>query len=187
MKLPLQVSFRHMGHSAAIEGLVREKAAKLDEFAGRIMSCRVVVELKSRHHEHGNLYDVRINLTVPGEELSVTRTPDAHAEYRDIEIALHDAFDAAGRLLQDYVRRVRGDVKAPEQAPHGKISKLLPEKGYGFLKTLDGREIYFHKHSVLHGAFDRLEIGTEVAFAEEAGENGPQASTVRIVGRHGHL
>lgn len=128
MKLPLQVSFRHMGHSAAIEGLVREKAAKLDEFAGRIMSCRVVVELKSRHHQHGNLYDVRINLTVPGEELSVTRTPDAHAEYRDIEIALHDAFDAAGRLLQDYVRRVRGDVKAPEQAPHGKISKLCRRK-----------------------------------------------------------
>ncbi|HZZ77276.1 MAG TPA: HPF/RaiA family ribosome-associated protein [Gemmataceae bacterium] len=186
MQLPLQVSFRHMAHSAEIENLVREKAAKLDEFSGHIMSCRVVVEPKGKHHLHGNLYEVRVDITVPGEELAVTREPNQHTEYRDIHIALRDAFDTAGRLLEDYVRRKRHDVKALETAPHGKVCKLLPDEGYGFLKTLDGREVYFHRHSVLHEGFERLEIGTEVAFVEEAGNKGPQASTVKIVGRHGH-
>lgn len=187
MQLPLQVSFRHMEHSPEIENLVREKAAKLDEFSGHIMSCRVVVEPKGKHHLHGNLYEVRIDITVPGKEIAVTREPNQHVEYRDIHIALRDAFDSAGRLLEDYVRQIRQDVKSLESMPHGKVSKIVPEEDYGFLKTLDGREIYFHKNSVLHDSFDRLEIGTEVAFAEEAGKKGPQASTVRIVGRHGHL
>ena len=54
------------------------------------------------------------------------------------------------------------------------------EGGYGFLTSDDGREIYFHKNSVSAGAFPRLKIGTTVRFAEEAGEKGPQASTVRF-------
>jgi cold shock CspA family protein len=49
------------------------------------------------------------------------------------------------------------------------------------------REIYFHRDSVLHDAFDRLAIGTEVTFVEEEGKKGPQASTVKPVGRHHHL
>jgi len=187
MQLPLQVAFRHMKHSEEIEKLVRDKAAKLDEFSDHIMSCRVVVEPKGKHHLHGNLYEVRIDLTVPGEEIAVTREPNQHTEYRDIHIALRDAFDTASRLLEDYARRKRLDVKTLETAPHAKVSKLVPEEGYGFLKTLDGREIYFHKNSVLHDAFDRLNIGTEVAFVEELGKKGPQASTVKVVGKHGHL
>ena len=187
MQLPLQISFRHMEPSEGIEKLVRDKAAKLDEFSDRIMSCRVVVEPKGKHRLHGNLYDVRIDLTVPGEEIAVTREPNQHTEYRDIHIALRDAFDSAGRLLEDYVRRKRLDVKTLETAPHAKVSKLVPEEGYGFMKTLEGRGIYFHKNSVLDGAFDRLKIGTEVTFVEEEGKTGPQASTVKAVGTHGHL
>ena len=53
-------------------------------------------------------------------------------------------------------------------------------QGYGFLETPGGREIYFHKNSVLDGGFGRLKIGTAVRFAEEEGEKGPQASTVRL-------
>src|ERR1022692_1318945 len=99
MKLPLQVSFRRMDHSDAIEALVREKSAKLDEFSDHIMSCRVVVEPKGKHHLHGKLYEVRIDFTVPGEEIAVTREPDQHSEHDDIYVAVRDAFDVAGRLL----------------------------------------------------------------------------------------
>lgn len=187
MQLPLQVSFRHMEHSAPIEALIRERAAKLDTFADQIMSCRVVVEPASKHHEHGNLYEVRIDLTVPGEEIVVTREPSEHIEYKDIHVALRDAFDAARRQLEDYVRRRRGSVKTLETAPHARVSKLFPDEGYGFIKTPDGREIYFHCDSVLHKGFDRLEVGTEVTFVEEEGKKGPQASTVRPVGKHHHL
>jgi ribosome-associated translation inhibitor RaiA len=107
MQLPLQVSFRHMQHSDAIEAIVRQKAAMLDKFADRIMGCRVVVEPSGKHHEHGNLYEVRIDLTVPGEEIAVTREPGEHTEYKDIHVALRDAFDSARRQLEDYVRRQR--------------------------------------------------------------------------------
>lgn len=187
MQLPLQVSFRHMDHSDAIEALIHEKAAKLDTFANHIMSCRVVVEPAGKHHLHGNLYEVHLDITLPGGEIAVTREPSQHTEYRDISVAIRDAFDAARRQLEDYVRRQRGAVKAHETSPHARVSRLFPDEGYGFLATPDGREIYFHRNSVLNGTFDRLEVGTEVTFVEEAGSKGPQASTVRPVGRHSHL
>jgi len=187
MQLPLQISIRHMEHSEAVEAIVRQKAAMLDKFADHIMGCRVVVEPLGKHHEHGNLYEVRIDLTVPGEEIVVTREPSEHTEYKDIHVALRDAFDSARRQLEDYVRLRRGSVKAHETAPHARVSKLFPDEGYGFIETPDGREIYFHRHSVLNEGFDRLQLGTEVAFVEEEGKKGPQASTVRPVGRHHHL
>jgi ribosomal subunit interface protein len=187
MQLPLQISFRHMEHSEAIELLVREKAAKLDTFADHIISCRVVVEPVGKHHQQGNLYDVRIDLTVPGEEIVVTHEPSQHTEYKDIHVALRDAFDSARRQLEDYVRRRRGAVKSHETAPHARVSKLFPDESYGFIETPDGREIYFHCDSVLHDGFNRLEVGTEVTFVEEEGKKGPQASTVKPVGKHHHL
>jgi cold shock CspA family protein len=186
MELPLQIAFRNLEHSEAIEQMVREKAAKLDEFASRIMGCRVVVEVPHRHHARGNLYQVRIDLTVPGGEIVVNREPPLHAEYRDIDVAVRDAFDAAKRQLEDYVRRQRGAVKAHDVPPHGRVTQLFLEQGHGFLETADGHEVYFHRHSVLDGGFDRLEVGTEVTFAEQEGEKGPQASTVKPVGRHHH-
>jgi cold shock CspA family protein len=100
---------------------------------------------------------------------------------------MRDAFDTARRKLEDYVRRRRQAVKAHEVPPHGRVSRLFPQEDYGFIETPDGREIYFHRHSVLHDAFERLQVGAEVTFAEEEGKKGPQASTVRLVGRHHHL
>ena len=55
---------------------------------------------------------------------------------------------------------------------------------FGFLEAADGHEVYFHRNSVLDGAYNRLAVGTHVAFAEEMGEKGPQASTVKLLGKH---
>ena len=187
MQLSPQITFHNLEPSTAIEGVVREKIAKLEEFCDRITGCRVVVEIPHRHHEHGNLYQVRIDLTVPGEEIVVNREAPEHVPYRDVHVAIRDAFDAARRQLEDYVRRHRRDVKVHEAAPHAKVRLLNAQEDYGFLETPDGREIYFHRHSVLHGHFDDLQVGTEVTFVEEGGKKGPQASTVSIVGRHHHL
>jgi cold shock CspA family protein len=175
-----------MHPSPSLEALVHEKAATLDKFAADIMSCRVVVEPAGKHHQHGNLYEVRIDLTVPGEEIAVTREPGEHTANKDIHVALRDAFDAARRKLEDYVRRRRHAVKAHEIIPRGRVSQLFHDEDHGFLQTPDGREIYFHRHGVLHNGFDRLQVGTEVTFVEEQGQEGPQASTVRLIGRHHH-
>jgi cold shock CspA family protein len=110
---------------------------------------------------------------------------DHHAVDEDLYVAIRDAFDAARRRLEDYAGRQRGAVKSHEERHRARVSRLFPEEGYGFLATPDGREIYFHRHSVLHPGFDRLAIGTEVRFVEESGEKGPQASTVAIAGISG--
>jgi cold shock CspA family protein len=179
MEVPLQIAARDVSLSEVAKTDIRAKAADLDTYYDSITSCRVVVEGPVQHHRKGP-FTVRIDLSVPGAELVVDRQADA-----DLYVAIRDAFDAARRRLEDYARRQRGAVKAHEEAPRARVSKLFPEEGYGFLETPDGREIYFHRHSVLHPGFDRLEIGAEVRFAEEEGEKGPQASSVAIVGTRG--
>jgi ribosomal subunit interface protein len=183
MQLPLQVSFRDMEPSAAVEAKIRQRAARLDRYYDRIMSCRVVVESPHRHHHQGKLYHVRIDITVPRGELVVNREPGEHHAHEDVYVAIRDAFDAAQRRLEDYARRQRGTVKAHEAPAVARVSKLFPLEGYGFIETPSGVEVYFHEHSVLDDAFGHLKVGTEVQFVEEPGEKGPQASTVRIIGK----
>jgi cold shock CspA family protein len=188
MQLPLQISFHNLERSETIENRIREEAAQLDEFCEVIMSCRVVVDVPHRHHLTGNIYQIRIDLKVPGEELAVVHEPPEHDPYyENVDVAIRDAFNSAARRLEDYVRRQRKEIKHHELPAHGRVAKLFAEPGYGFIETPEGREIYFHANSVLGGKFAALAIGSEVAFAEEPGEKGPQASTVRIVGRHHHV
>jgi ribosomal subunit interface protein len=168
MQLPLQVTLRDISPSEAIEAYIRERAAKLEQFYDRIIGCRVVVEAPVRHHRKGGPYKVRIDLTVPGDELVVDRQVD-----EDLYVAIRDAFHAARRKLEDYARRQRGAVKVHEASPHARVAKLFPEEGYGFLETPDGREVYFHRNSVKDSGFDRLEIGTEVRFAESPASRTP--------------
>lgn len=184
MQKPLQIAFRGFESSAAVEERVREEVAKLEEFHTNIIGCRVVLETDHRRRRKGKLYNVRIDLTVPGAELIISRDPERDRGHEDIYVAIRDSFDALQRRLQDEVRRIRGAVKVHEEPPHGRIHRLFPGDGYGFIESSDGREIYFHRNSVLDDSYDKLEPGTEVWFAEEAGERGPQASTVRIVGKH---
>jgi len=187
MELPLQITFRDVPRSAALEADIREKAAKLDQFYEKVMACRVVVERPHGHHHKGELFHVRIDMTVPDNEIVINRGPDQHQAHEDPYVAVRDAFDAARRQLQDYARKQRGDVKHHEQPPHGKILELVPMQDYGTIESADGREIYFHRNSVIEADFDALEIGDEVWFAEERGADGTQASTVHVVGKHHHL
>jgi len=180
MQRPLQITARNFQLTPAIEGEIRRRAEGLERFYQRLTGCHVVLEAAVGHHRKGGPFKVRIDLRVPGRELSVTRQSD-----KDFPLATRDAFDAAVRLLEDYAREQRLAVKAHEPQPHARVSKLLPKEGYGFIETSDGREVYFHRNSVLNDAFTRLEIGTVVRFEEEIGEKGPQASTVAIAGKGG--
>jgi ribosome-associated translation inhibitor RaiA/cold shock CspA family protein len=182
MKLPLQVVFRNMEPSAAVEAKIRERAEQLDRIYDQIMSCRVLVEAHHKHHHQGNLYHARVDLKVPDTEIVASREPDAHHAHEDVFVAVRDAFDAVDRRLEDYARRRRGQVKVHEVPPHGRIAELHSD--YGKIETADGRLVYFHRHSVIDADFATLKVGTEVRFVEEVGELGPQASTVHVVGKH---
>jgi len=175
MKIPLQITSRNFELTDAIETAIREKALKLDQMFDQIMRCAVVVEIPHRNQQKGVLYNVRINITVPGTEIVVKREP-----HEDLYVSINNAFDTAQRQLQDAMSRRRGDVKYHEEAPRARIAKLFADEGYGFIATPEGREIYFHKNSVIGHDFEALQIGMPVRYIESVGEKGPQASTVKV-------
>ena len=180
MQTPLQVTFRHMDHSPAVEARVRELAQRLEHFYARITGCHVVVEGPAAHRHKGAPYTVRIDVVVPGRNLHIDSERDAHREHADVYVALRDAFDMARRLLEDYVRAERGDVKHHESARHsGSIAELHTQDDFGRIEADDGRLIYFHRNSLHDATFDSLKIGARVRFEEEEGDQGPQAAAVR--------
>lgn len=188
MQVPLQITFRHMDSQEALAARIRERAEELDQVFERIISCRVVVECRHPRRKQGNLFRVRVDLTIPGREIVVGRDPAAHRAHEDAYVAVRDAFDAVRRLLEDQVREGRGDVKLHAVPDHGRIARLLAERACGFIETADGAEIYFHRNSVANDGFDRLAVGDEVRFVAQDAESaqGPQASTVVPIGKH-HL
>lgn len=178
MQTSLQIAVRNVEDSETARALVRKCVDKLEVFYNRITSCRVMIEVPQRFPAGTPIaYNVRVDIRVPREEIVIKR--QAHPE---LHTAIQEAFDAAGRRLQDYARRARGDVKRSAPMSRAIVTQLFPFDGYGFLQTDDGREVYFHRHSVLDEAFERLEVGSVVRFVEEVGDRGPQASSVALAG-----
>jgi cold shock CspA family protein/ribosome-associated translation inhibitor RaiA len=180
MQEQVQIAFRGMDTPMGIEDSIRSHVAHLETFFNRITACKVLVEPEHKRHHQGNLYHVRVDLVVPGREIVVKREPSAHHANEDIHVAIKDAFDAAKRQLQDYVREMRGDIKAHVEPEVGEITHLAHDKGYGFLRTSEGNELYLHKNAVVGGKFDDLHVGDKVRYVADAGEDekGPHASTV---------
>lgn len=176
MKVPLEISSRNIDLSTEMEQLIHEKAAKLNNFHDGIISCRVMVEVPHRSQRKGVFYNVRIDLTVPGGDVVVKREPG-----EDLYITICNAFDVAERQLKGFAEKQRGDVKRRETKPVGRVVRIFPEDGYGFLENTEGHEVYFHENSVLGGKFRDLAVGSLVTFVEREGDEGAQASSVTPV------
>ncbi|MGE0710735.1 MAG: HPF/RaiA family ribosome-associated protein [Planctomycetota bacterium] len=175
---PVQITFRGMPRSELVEDEVRAQVAQLERFYDRLHGCRVVIEPDERRQRTGRRFRVTVDLQVPGDELVVGRHP-ASPDHDDPLLAVRDAFEALTRQLQDHVRVVRGYVKPHfDPGAHGRIDRLAED--HGFLETFDGREVYFHRNSVVNVDFDALRPGAEVRFHEEEGDEGPQASSVMV-------
>lgn len=187
MQIPLEITFRDVRRTEAIEKLVREKVAKLEKICDHMVSCRVAVEMPQRHQQTGNPFRVRIDIRIPpGRELVIKRESGQGKVNVTLPQTLREAFSAAGRQLKELVEKQRDEVKThPVQEQVALVFKVFRKEGYGFIKTKEGREIYFHRNSVLNDDFDRLEVGTGVRFVEETGVKGPQATTLQIVDKPG--
>ena len=186
MQTPFEIDFQGVAGTPSVEDSIARHVAELEQRYGRATACRVVVKGPSGHHHTGGLYEVHVRLALPdGREVNVERTPPADERYADLTFAINNAFKRARRQLQDRVRRLQGQVKEHESRPIGTVVRINPSGEFGFLESADGREIYFHRNSVLDGGFSRLAAGARVTFAEEMGEKGPQASTVKLLGKHG--
>ena len=111
MQAPLQITFRHMEASAAVEARVRKQVARLERFFERITGGQVVIEAPAAHRRKGAPFLVRIELTLPGGDIHINSERSEHAAHTDVYVALRDAFAVARRLLQDKARELRGDIK----------------------------------------------------------------------------
>jgi cold shock CspA family protein len=186
MQIPLQIAFKNVPHSNALESAIRLRAAKLDRYAGgELISCRITVQEPNKRHQQGNIFVVTIDVKAPGFGLVVGHPSgeDYDHLHENPYFALNDSFTIMERKIKEHRAMRRREVKrhSPRQLAH--VSRYFPQDGYGFITTPDGREIYFHVNSVLNGAAEStlLDIGTEVRYIEELGDQGPQATTVECL------
>jgi len=178
----IQVTFRDLPYSQAIENRIREHAEKLSDYFERFTCCNVVLTLSQNHKHQGKLYNVRINLAVPGKELVVTRQQD-----QDIYVAIRDAFDALTRQIEDYLRKRRGDVKTHDFPLHGFIVRLFPSDNFGFILGQDENEYYFNATNMASATFDHLAVGDAVQFLTEPSNDGLQARRVTLEKHSNHI
>lgn len=172
--LPLQITSHDIPLTEAIESHIRKRTDKLSQFYDRINSCRVVVEIPQKHKHQGKLFNVRIDLTVPGKELAVNRKSNP-----DIYVAIRDAFDALERQLEEHARKRHGQVKSHDEVMYGRIARIMSQDGYGFIEGIDDNEYYFSITNVSHPTFEQLMIGEEVEFTSHTESDGLQAHRVK--------
>lgn len=113
--IPVQITFRHMESSPAVETRVRELTDHLGTFSDRIQSCRVVVDSPHRHHHQGKVFNVKVQLTLPGGDVVVDMERPDRDGHEDVYVVLRDAFDAARRQLQQRMSALRGETSLREK------------------------------------------------------------------------
>ncbi|MDP4006370.1 cold shock domain-containing protein [Methylobacterium sp. NEAU K] len=187
MQVPAKIAFRHYEPLDQIRAEIDEEVSCLETFSDKITSCHVTVTGPPGRHRNGEAFTVTVHIAMPEHhDIIVDRRHGDTPEHEYALVAIKDAFKEARRQIEDVQRAMRGQTKIHAVEEHGRVTKFLAGENCGFIETDDGREIYFHRTDVLHEGFDRLTIGAEVRFAETEGAKGPQASTVRPIGKH-HL
>ena len=111
MKLPLQITFRNMQSSEAVESKVKQRATRLERYFENILSCKVTIEAPHKHHHKGSIFQVNIDVSVPGKEIVVSRERGLNHAHEDVYVAVRDAFAAARRQLEEYAKSRLGKAK----------------------------------------------------------------------------
>lgn len=181
MQTPLEITFHNLPSSEWVERQIRQRVEKLEKRYPRLVGCRVSVEALHHQHQTGNIYEVHIDLKLPGGELAVSREPHRAKEkyaHPDLRQSLRDAFAAAERRLAGYKEQQAGDVKTHEAPFAGEIAQLYAD--HGFILTGAGAQLYFHRNSVMNADFAKLKRGDIVHYVPADGDTGPTAYKVWI-------
>jgi cold shock CspA family protein/ribosome-associated translation inhibitor RaiA len=168
--MELHIDEQHSAIEPGIRAWIRQRLEELNTPHEDILHGRVTL-VKHTHHQQGS-DEARVFLTLSGKTLSATRTGDT------IEDALYQVMEVITRALHDF-RTIRQHAgKTPGPRPKGRIVRLFPDRGYGFIETESHREVYFHAHAVHGIPFEQLAVGMPVELDLEAGHAGPQATRV---------
>jgi ribosome-associated translation inhibitor RaiA/cold shock CspA family protein len=188
MQRPLQITFKGIDTSPALEALIRQRVDHLETLYPRLTGCRVVVEIPHRAPETAKVpIAVSVEADIPGRGLVIGRDEQDRREAKqDHTAALNNAFEAVERQLEKVADIQNEEVKRHEDTGQGgMIVSLFPEQNYGFIEIDNSPELYFTRNAVLGGDFDELQVGmiVHVTRAMEEGPMGPQASSVRVFDR----
>ncbi len=183
MDTELQIVFKNLDTSQSLEKLIREKADKLELYFQHIIDARVIIEKPHKSQRQGNSFHATIEVNIPGRKLVVSREPGDFSRHDHAVAVVNDAFSAMYKQLESHSQKIRGDVKQHDIPPQGKVLRKFPEQDYGFIRMSDGREVYFHRNSVINPGFDELEVDqpVRVVYAQDESPIGPQATTVEAI------
>ena len=106
----LEISFRDIEHSDAIEHQIRQKALKLTNRYDDITGIRAVVALPHNHNTKGKIAHISLEIGLPGELIAITNDSHDNREHENMYIALRDAFDKAQRKI-DKIQTKRSDSR----------------------------------------------------------------------------
>ena len=152
-----------------------EKEKLVRHYPNFVLHLRVSIEATAHHKEGG--FEIKLVATVPNDTVVVSRKGDT------VRPALTESFDVLTLQLKEIQRKKRKIKKNPSQASSadgvGVIRKLSPYESYGFITSIDQRDIYFHENSLKNVHMDELSEGDSVIFGESYGDKGPQATWVR--------
>ncbi|HVE44138.1 MAG TPA: ribosome-associated translation inhibitor RaiA [Gammaproteobacteria bacterium] len=169
--LDTQITVHDIEHSPAVLANIQKRVDKLEQFYHRICSCRVAVQIPQKHKHQGKLFNIRVEVSVPGKILVATHKVD-----EDIYVAIRNAFNAMERQLEEYGRKRHGRVKTHQDVLHGHVTRIMSNDGYGFIEGTDGNEYYFSLTNVSYPDFNQLYLGDAVEFMGE----------ILSEGRHAH-
>ena len=108
MPVSIQISVRGVELPEKAKERIQKHAEELGKLYPRMTSCKVVVESPTHRHKKGNLFYLRITISMPRKELVVNREPSKRHSHEEIQVAIRDAFNEARRQLKDFVSKQRG-------------------------------------------------------------------------------
>lgn len=127
MDVPLEISFRNIEKTKAIEDLIRKKADKLEQICNHLVSCHLAIEKLQQHHKSGNPCRVRIDIRVPPRHELVITCESREGDMHDaLNIVLRKAFHTSHRQLQKLLDHQRGKVKRYSNDADNGIGRYPP-------------------------------------------------------------
>jgi cold shock CspA family protein/ribosome-associated translation inhibitor RaiA len=175
------IAYHHVDPSPAVEDLVLRRIKALERRDDRITGCEVTMEAPQKKKLHGRVFKVRLNLHLPGPDLSISREIAQGSAQDDLILAVNRAFTAAEKALKTRKKKMDGiEVKHHPPVLHGEITELEPELGFGWVQADDGRKVYFQRDSLTSDNWERLDKGTRLRFREMQGDKGAYAASVTI-------
>lgn len=111
MQVPVQLSFHGCDHSDALEAEIQGRVSKIEEYYGRIISCRVVVELPHKSHNQGKLFHINIDMSLPGAGHMLHNDHGKDHAHEDVHVAVRDAFNAIEHQLKKIVGKRRDEER----------------------------------------------------------------------------